>query len=345
MLELELFLFLTFLLAVLLILKIRKSKIQNLKFKNQLENFVSELETQELAELNSNYRIKESVSQSKVAIVSMVTKQPDFKFWLDYHLNHLKLDLIILRVEDSPEYEKLIQPYGDRVIASYHQKEDIDMKHNYLTIMDRQKANVNQGIEKARELGIDYIFHTDADELIYVAPDNQKTPTYQLLRKYLDEVPETYACLHMKNFEAVFPNLENKCFNTNRFIDCSRGKCLSYANGKSAGRVKKGIKFHGPHYFKGLNYNVSPDKLAVLHFDSCTYQQWENKFDLLKDTNEEKMKKIPFPFYKNSIRKLKKCGGQNKKEQNCQQELEEYYREQKVDSYHSKPTKEMVFQK
>ena len=26
------------------------------------------------------------------------------------------------------------------------------------------------------------------------------------------------------------------------------------------------------------------------------------------------MKKIPFKFYKNSIRKLQKCGGENKKE-------------------------------
>ena len=64
--------------------------------------------------------------------------------------------------------------------------------------------------------------------------------------------------------------------------------------------------FRGPHYFSGKVYDMPDDKMAVLHFDSCIYSQWFTKFNLLKDTNEEKMKKIPFPFYKNSIRKLKR---------------------------------------
>ena len=82
----------------------------------------------------------------------MVTKQPDFNFWLEYHLEHLKLDLIILRVEDSPEYKPLIDKYGSRIIATYYNKEDINLKHNYLTIMDRQKENVNNGILKKQRI-------------------------------------------------------------------------------------------------------------------------------------------------------------------------------------------------
>ena len=39
-------------------------------------------------------------------------------------------------------------------------------------------------------------------------------------------------CIHFKNFEAVFPNNRGKCFNTNKFIDCKKGKCLSYAKWK-----------------------------------------------------------------------------------------------------------------
>jgi hypothetical protein len=297
------------------------------KFKKQLEHFVTDLDNKD----------------TKVAIVTMVTKQPDFEYWLDYHLNHLKLDLIILRVEDSPEYKPLLEKYGDRVLPSYYNKEDIDMKHNYLTIMDRQKENVNKGIEIARERGIDYIFHTDADELIYVHPDLRKTHSSILLRKYLDEVPDDYSCIHFKNFEAVFPNAEEKCFNTYKFIDCKKGQCLSYANGKSAGRLNKDIQFHGPHYFSGKNHNMSDHKLAILHFDSCTYKQWETKFDLLQDTNEEKMKKIPFPFYKNSIKKMQKCGKKNKKSRECNEDLQKYYQEQKIDPYLTKNTREMKF--
>tara|TARA_B110000114_G_C14861360_1_gene304904 strand:- start:40 stop:663 length:624 start_codon:yes stop_codon:yes gene_type:complete len=199
--------------------------------------------------------------------------------------------------------------------------------------MDRQKENVNSSIDKAFELGIDYIFHTDADELIYVGDENNLNKDV-LLRKYLNQVPEDVSCIHMKNFEAVFPNKDNKCFNTNKFIDCKKGGCLSYANGKSVGRVKKKIQFKGPHYFTGKVHNIDDNKICVLHFDSCTYKQWETKFDLLKDTTEEKMKKIPFPFYKNSIKKLQKCGG--KKTKSCNKELNTYYEEQKINPYNEK---------
>tara|TARA_Y200000002_G_scaffold253643_1_gene210196 strand:+ start:193 stop:1131 length:939 start_codon:yes stop_codon:yes gene_type:complete len=273
-----------------------------------------------------------NIVDTKVAICSMVTKQPDFHFWLKYHLDYLKLDYIFLRVEDAPEYKKLIEPYGDRVIATFHNKEDIDMKHNYHTIMDRQKENVNSSIKKAFDLGVDYIFHTDADELIYVGEENGISRDL-LLRKYLEGVSQDFTCIHFKNFEAVFPDSEDKCFNTNKFIDCKKGGCLSYANGKSACRVKKHPRFRGPHYFTGPNYNMEDEKICILHFDSCTYKQWETKFDLLKDTTEEKMKKIPFPFYKNSIRKLKKCGGHKKNNDTCKKELNEYYEEQKVNPY------------
>ena len=279
--------------------------------------------------------LNNEISNVKVAICSMVTKQPDFHFWLKYHLEFLKIDYIFLRVEDSPEYEELFKPYGNRIIASFHNKEDINMKHNYLTIMDRQKEHVNSSCQKAKDLGIDFIFHNDADEIIFVGDKNYQ-PKDMLLREYLYKVPKEYGNIHMKNFEAVFPNSEDKCFNTNKFIDCKKGGCLSYANGKSVGRVEDGVRFRGPHHFTGKTHNIDHNQLCILHFDSCTYKQWENKFDLLKDTNEEKMKKIPFKFYKNSIRKLKKCGGKNKNNQECSNELKQYYEEQKINPYNER---------
>ena len=326
------FLIIAFFVLLFLLILCKKYKNNNL-FRKEVENFVSEMEYYE-----NNKFMEDKINNTKVAIVSMVTKQPDFEYWLYYHLNVLKLDHIFLRVEDSPEYQELFEKYPNKITATFHNKEDIDMKHNYLTIMDRQKENVNSGIDKALNLGIDYIFHTDADELIYV--NGKKESKAYNLRKYLIEVPDKYSCIHFKNFEAVFPNNTNKCFNTSKFIDCKKGKCLSYANGKSCGRVSEELRFHGPHYFTGLNYNMEDNNIAVLHFDSCTYKQWETKFDLLKDTNEEKMKKIPFPFYKNSIRKLQKCGGEKKKESNCKRELSEYYNSQKIEPYHIKNTRE-----
>ena len=271
---------------------------------------------------------------AKIGIVSMVTKHPDFDFWIDYHLNKLGIDHIFLRVEDAPHYKEIIDKYPTRITATYHSKEDIDMKHNYLTIMDRQKENVNSACKKAKEMGIDFLFHCDADELIHVvSPGNSSIR--QNLRRYLNQIKEqdeNIGCIHFKNFEAVFPKMSDKCFTTNKFIDCKKGRCLSYANGKSCGLVQRGAKFRGPHYFSGKNYNMPDDRIVILHYDSCTYKQWHTKFNLLKDTNEEKMKKIPFPFYKNSIRKLKGCSGEEEKL--CKNDLRKFFKEQKIDNYY-----------
>ena len=266
----------------------------------------------------------------KISIASMITKHPDFDYWVDYHINKLGIDKLFLRIENAPEYKKIVDKYPNNIVATFHTKEDIDTKHNYLTIMDRQKEHVNSSIEKALKLNIDYLFHIDIDELIHIEDVKNYNKPY-LLRKYLESVKNEFTCIHFKNYEAVFPNKENKCFNTNKFIDCRKGGCLSYANGKSVGRINKGARFRGPHYFSGKTYDMN-ENISILHFDSCTFNQWKTKFNLLKDTNEEKMKKIPFPFYKNSIKKLKKCDKQS--ENTCLNDLNSYYSEQKINPFH-----------
>ena len=57
----------------------------------------------------------------------------------------------------------------------------------------------------------------------------------------------------------------------------------------------------------------------------------------------KKMSKIPFHFYKNSIRKLKKCGGDKKREK-CKEELINYYESHKVKPFYneSKPLKSSI---
>ena len=46
------------------------------------------------------------------------------------------------------------------------------------------------------------------------------------------------------------------------------------------------------------------------------------------------MKKIPFPFYKNSIRKFQDCNKQSEKK--CDSELHKYYKNQKINPYYQK---------
>ena len=111
------------------------------------------------------------------------------------------IDHLFLRVEDAPHYKEIIDKYPTKITASYHSKKDIDMKHNYLTIMDRQKENVNTACIKAKNMGIDFLFHVDADELIHVV-----SPSYNIrqnFRKYLNHIKDKndlISCIHFKKF-------------------------------------------------------------------------------------------------------------------------------------------------
>ena len=50
--------------------------------------------------------------------------------------------------------------------------------------MDRQKEHVNASCKKAKDLGVDFIFHNDADEIIFVG-EKDYMPKDMLLRDYL----------------------------------------------------------------------------------------------------------------------------------------------------------------
>ena len=77
-------------------------------------------------------------------------------------------------------------------------------------------------------------------------------------------------------------------------------KMLAYRNGKSAGRVVD-ADWHGPHRFTGAYHVVPVSKACVLHFESCLYEQWRNKFIKHRTIDEKKKQDIPFPFYRDSI--------------------------------------------
>ena len=115
----------------------------------------------------------------------------------------------------------------------------------------------------------------------------------------------------MENVEAMFSDDETTCFSSKKFLKCSRGApCRSYSNGKAGGRTIDGVYLAGPHnfYYKGkyedYNYEVPFELLHVLHFDSCSFGSWVEKFNHLGKKNEDK---IPFPYYNESINVAKEA--------------------------------------
>ncbi len=228
---------------------------------------------------------------TKVAIVSMVTKQPNFDYWLNYHLKSVGIDKIYLRIENAPDIVLLIN--NNNKIYKEIISDELPKENNYFGQMDRQQEFVNRMIQKASEDQIDFLFHIDADELISVNPQN--------LRHILNSCGNDVACIHMQNFEAVYdPSETNNCFHAVKYLDCRQDACTSYANGKSIAVIKNNPTFHGPHYFSGGGtYEMPPDLIKILHHDSCTFDAWQDKFKRMTKTSD--ISAIPFPFYRESI--------------------------------------------
>lgn len=289
---------------------------------------------------SSSYYHASSIIDStdeKVALVSMVNGVDNFDLWLDYYLNTLGMDHMFLRIEDAFHFQNLLKKYPPgKITAEFVAKEDIDIRDNYDTKMERQDKVVTNACLLCKEMNIDYLLHIDSDELLHVeAPVKLKIPEY--LKHYLAQINKTSdaSCFHIRNFEAIFPNSKKHCFSTNKFIDCSKGGCLSYANGKSFANIKHNPRYFGPHYFSGAVYEIPPSQMKILHFDSCSFSQYLKKFKLMQDISEEEFQKIPFSFYKDSIKMLQEC---NREEEDCDLKLNEYFLQQKIQPFYEKST-------
>ena len=209
---------------------------------------------------------------------------------------------------------------------------------NYYTLMQRQERQVRRSVKECRAAQIDWLFHVDDDELLYFdVPlsriiDSLAPGVTCVVLVNIEAVPKAL------NAECVFevfiggvpppratpnrgirspppayadPYAHATCYSEPPRSHGARRvaqdikvftqhKMLAYRNGKSAGKCND-ADWHGPHRFTG-NYHVVPvSKACVLHFESCLYEQWRNKFLKHRDIEEQKKKDIPFPFYRDSI--------------------------------------------
>ena len=151
------------------------------------------------------------------------------------------------------------------------------------------------------------LFHIDDDELLHL-----EVPFAQLVQ----EAGPAVTCIVLQNVEAIPQKLAVECIFADIDLFClDIHSLLAYANGKSAGRCGF-CTWLGPHRFTGRSIIVDADQAALLHFESCTYEMWRNKFSKHRHMEERKkvdIDKIPFPFYRDSIRLFQKdqTGGKN----------------------------------
>lgn len=234
--------------------------------------------------------VKESFQgSSKVAVAVLMRKPIDIFLWLKHHRD-LGVSHFFLRIEDTPGLDEFLKTQPD---ITYEMKTS-SKENNYETLQKRQIQFVNQSMEKAKKMGIQWMFHIDADELLEGSLG------------FLERLDNTYRCVKIENVEALYEEGQDTCFAAKRFLKCSdKGvSCRSYVNGKGGGRVVDGVSLAGPHDFsyqgkigEEATYKVPFDQLHVLHFDSCTFGSWSEKFQHLS----KGAKDVPFAYYNDSM--------------------------------------------
>ena len=135
----------------------------------------------------------------------------------------------------------------------------------------------------------------------------------------------------LTNIEAVPTALECECM-FEHITSFTSQKMLAYRNGKSAGRCATS-NWHGPHRFTGSYVVVPTSRACLLHFESCLYEGWRNKFLKHRDIDEKKKEAIPFPFYRDSISLFQKDGDGGRDEARWKA----FYQRRKIDHFKEVP--------
>lgn len=237
-------------------------------------------------------------SPVKVAIAALMRKPIDIMLWLEHHRKEAGMYRFYIRLEDSPGVAAFLKTQPD----VWFVESESDRENNYTTLQKRQIEFVNMVLPMARNDGVDWVFHTDVDELI---EGNAAT--------VLGSLPANTLVGKVENAEAVYSEEEPTCFSAKKFIRCSAGgPCTAYVNGKGCGRTVEGVELIGPHDFgyKGkidndVTKRIPFDDLHVLHYDSCTIGSWLEKFQHL--SKSAKLDEIVFPYYKKSIEAAQKA--------------------------------------
>jgi hypothetical protein len=172
--------------------------------------------------------------------LALLTRKPlHFEWWLHYHIT-LGISHFFIHIEDTPELVPFLQTEPYRSLVTISEKADGGaFKDNYWTLQDRQRAHVNSSLAKCRERGIDYLFHVDDDELIWLDKP---------FRDIVASAPKGTTNLMFPNLEAIPTALDPGNY-FEHIHSFTKKRMLAYVNGKPAGRTLSTVKLDGPHRF------------------------------------------------------------------------------------------------
>mmetsp|Transcript_3559 Transcript_3559/g.10221 ORF Transcript_3559/g.10221 Transcript_3559/m.10221 type:complete len:442 (+) Transcript_3559:140-1465(+) len=255
------------------------------------------------------------------AALALLTRKPlYFDWWLDYHIT-LGISHFFIHVEDTPELLTFLdsEPYKSLVTVTRKGEGEGHFRDNYWTLQDRQRAHVNASLARCREMGIDWLFHVDDDEVIWLEKP---------FREIVAQAPKATTNITFTNLEAI-PTTTDPVNYFEHIRTFTKKRMLAYVNGKPAGRAVAGTKLDGPHRFSGPSYAVPMTDAVVLHYESCDFNQWCGKFRNQVDCTPERKASIPFPYYRDSISLFQEFGDPDKH----RDKWLEFYRRRKIQHY------------
>ena len=234
--------------------------------------------------------------------------------WLEYHATEVGIERFYLRVEDTPSLRPLLENtlWRDRVSVDFVE----DTVRDWTGVATRQAHHTREAIAAARRDGLTHLLAIDADELLFLPRG------VAALHRDLGNL--SGACsLHVRNMEALVPSM--RCRNPFAEARAFRHRPWEYgaygyppSSGKSIGVLAvDDLTTNGPHHFgrEHLTPEMDGTPLAgggslalphgtavVLHYESCTYLGWRNKFEQLARAPNGADKARQFsPFYSASV--------------------------------------------
>jgi len=258
---------------------------------------------------------------AKVAIVSVSKDPVDLQLWMRYHFNYVGIEHLYLQIEETSWLAKYVDnlPAALKNRVTYwvganatSQDKAARPQHDYESLQGRQMEAMEKAKLLAQTAKYDWLLHIDDDELIYV-------PEHQKLGDVLLEVPMAFSQVVVPNVEAVYPPDAKHCFNQSTEANTNVHTYAGYFNGKPMVRLSDANTYPlGPHRWQNyqgsqpLTFELDQQqpfgpRAMVVHYESCPFQRWEKKFWRLSNTSPEKIKQIPFPFYRDSIARMIHC--------------------------------------
>ena len=259
------------------------------------------------------YRILSSARAAprrRVAIACMLRRPVvDWPVWFQHH-RRMGVGHFYVWLEDTPGVGDILRGWPDvTCVEAGHDDDDggVDAAAWGTNVHERMARRQDEWVRRALALALargtaDWLVHIDGDELLHGT------------LAALDALGDGVVCARLHNAEAVYddPSAQNKngCYAAVRFRRCGvpgGAPCRAYENGKSAARVRPGVRPWGPHQFayhgkaEGAHVAWVPfDRLCVLHFDVCTFGVWAEKFWHLAQQHGSG-EDIGFDYYRRSL--------------------------------------------